>query len=136
MGLLDQVIGGLTGNSGGSSPIQSVLMNLLSGRQNDGGYAPTQAPMGTGGGLGGLLSMFQNAGLGHIAQSWINKGPNQPVSPQQLQNVFGEDRVRDMADQSGMPRESFLQQLSHHLPNVVDRLTPEGRLPDEGSISV
>jgi uncharacterized protein YidB (DUF937 family) len=137
MGLLDQVIGGLTGSSGSASPIQSVLMNILTrGQSSSGGYAPVQAPISTTGGLGGLISMFQNAGLGQLAQSWINRGSNQPVSPEQLRNVFGEDSVREMADQSGLPQESFLQQLSHHLPNVVDQLTPNGTLPDEGTISV
>ena len=42
--------------------------------------------------LGGLISQFENAGLGHIAQSWVGNGPNLPVSPQQLQNVFGQNQ--------------------------------------------
>jgi len=142
MGLLDQVIGGVTGNPGGNSPIQNILANLLGGgRSYDAPYG-RQGPYdqqprgGLLGGLSGLLSMFQNAGLGHIAQSWINDGPNQSVSPNQLQNVFGEERVQDMADQAGMPRDSLLNQLSQHLPRVVDGLTPNGRLPEEGTLSV
>jgi uncharacterized protein YidB (DUF937 family) len=91
---------------------------------------------GAGGGLGGLLSSFEQAGLGHIAQSWIGNGPNQPVSPQQLQTVFGEDQVQTMSRQSGMAPHDFLSQLSQHLPRVVDSMTPNGRLPDEGTISV
>ncbi len=88
------------------------------------------------GGLGGLLSQFQQAGLGNIAQSWIGNGANQPVSPQQLQNVFGENQVQDMANQAGMPKGDFLSQLSQHLPHAVDQMTPNGQVSDEGSMSV
>jgi uncharacterized protein YidB (DUF937 family) len=125
MALLDELLGGLTGVSG--SPFQGVLMNML-GRGNQTGSS--------GGGLGGLLSSFQQTGLGHIAQSWVGNGPNQPVSPQQLQTVFGEDQVQTMSRQSGMAPHDFLSQLSQHLPRVVDGMTPNGRMPDEGTMSV
>ena len=126
MALLDQLLGGLTGVSG--SPLQGVLMNMLGGSGNQTGA--------TGGGLGGLLSSFQQAGLGHIAESWIGNGPNQPVSPQQLQTVFGDDQVQTMAGHAGMAPHDFLSQLSQHLPRVVDGVTPNGQLPDEGTLSV
>lgn len=136
MGLLDTVLGGLMGGSGGgSSPIQSALMGMLGGGQQ-GGMASQGGMAGMGGGLGGLLSNFQQAGLGHIAQSWVGNGPNQPVSPQQLQSVFGESQVQNMASQSGMAPQDFLSQLSQHLPNVVNGMTPNGQIDDEGSRSV
>jgi uncharacterized protein YidB (DUF937 family) len=126
MGLLGQVLGGLMGGAGGSSsPMQSVLMSMLGGQQGGGM-----------GGLGSLLSQFQQAGLGHVADSWVGNGPNQPISPDQLHNVLGEDRVRSMADQAGMAPTDFLSQLSQHLPNAVNGVTPDGQLPDEGSVSV
>ena len=126
MSLLNSVLGGLTGGAGGSSsPTQSVLMSMLGGQQGGGT-----------GGLGGLLSQFQQAGLGHVADSWVGNGPNQPISPDQLHNVLGEDRVRSMADQAGMAPTDFLSQLSQHLPNAVNGVTPDGQLPDEGSVSV
>jgi uncharacterized protein YidB (DUF937 family) len=130
MGLLESVIGGLVGgNAGTSSPMGNILSGLLGGGQMGG------SGMG-GSGLGGLLQQFQNAGLGHVAQSWVGSGPNQPISPDQLQNVFGRDRVNDMAGQAGMQPGDFLSQLSRHLPAAVDGMTPSGRLPDEGSMSV
>jgi uncharacterized protein YidB (DUF937 family) len=134
MGLLDQVIGGLMGGAGGGSPIQGVLMSLLGGGQQAGNQGMGQGIAG--GGLAGMLSSFQQAGLGHVAQSWVGNGPNQPVSPQQLQTVFGTDQVQSMASQSGMASQDFLSQLSQHLPNAVNGLTPNGRLPDEGTLSV
>jgi uncharacterized protein YidB (DUF937 family) len=128
MGLIDSVLGGLFGShpEGASSPIGGILSNILQGGSSTGGYAQS----GTGGGLGGLLQQFQQAGLGHIADSWVGTGPNAPVSPGQLRDVFGQDRVRDMASQSGMPENDFLGQLAQHLPSAVDGMTPEGRLPD------
>jgi uncharacterized protein YidB (DUF937 family) len=137
MGLLDSVLGNLLGGSGGgsASPIGSVLSSMLGGQQ--GGTASTnQGALGSLGGLGGLLSQFDQAGLGHVAQSWIGNGPNQSVTPNQLQNVFGEDRVNDMANQAGMQPGDFLSQLSQHLPAAVNGMTPNGQLPDEGSVSV
>lgn len=131
MGLLDSVIGGLMGGGGGSSsPTGGVLSGLLGGGQSGGGMA------GAGGGLGGLMSQFEQGGLGHIAQSWVGNGPNQPVSPQQLQGVLGESQVQGMASQAGMQPQDFLSQLSQHLPNAVHGMTPNGCLPNEGTMSV
>ncbi len=138
MGLLDQVIGGLMGGAGGGSPMGGVLSSLLGGQGQQGGGMP--GGMGAGGmgagGVGGLVSMFEQAGLGHIAQSWVGNGPNQSVSPDQLQSVLGQDRVASMASQSGMEPQDFLSQLSQHLPNAVHGMTPNGRVPDEGTVSV
>jgi uncharacterized protein YidB (DUF937 family) len=133
MGLLDQLVGQVlapqqTGAGASSSGIGGVLMNILGGGGNQ--------TAGTGGGLGGLLSSFEQAGLGHIAQSWVGTGPNQPVSPQQLHTVFGDEQVQTMARQSGIAPHDFLSQLSQHLPRVVDGMTPNGQMPDEGTMSV
>lgn len=149
MGLLDQVIGGLMGGGGGGgSPIQGALMSMLGGgQQQQGGMGMAGQGMagqgmagqgmgGMGGGLGGLLASFQQAGLGHVAQSWVGNGPNMPVSPQQLQSVLGENQVQNMASQANMQPQDFLSQLSQHLPNAVNGMTPNGRMPDEGTVSV
>ncbi len=132
MGILDSVLGSIMGGSSGgaSSPMGGVLSGLL------GGGGQTSGIAGATGGLGGLVSQFENAGLGHVAQSWVGNGANQPVSPQQLQNVFGEQQVNGMASRAGMQPSDFLSQLSQHLPNAVHGMTPNGQLPDEGSMSV
>ncbi len=153
MGILESVIGGLMGGGGTASPMGGVLMNMLGGGgQGMGGGMMGQGMgqqgmgqqgmgggmmgQGMGGGLGGLLQSFEQAGLGHVAQSWVGNGPNQPVSPQQLQGVFGQDQVQNMASQAGMEPNDFLSQLSQHLPNAVHGMTPNGQLPDEGTVSV
>ena len=145
MGLLDSVLGGLMGGGGNASPMQGVLMNLLGGGQQGAQAGGTGAMGGAGsmagggamgGGIGGLVSAFENAGLGHIAQSWVGNGPNQPVSPQQLQGVFGQNQVQSMAGQAGMQPNDFLSQLSQHLPNAVNAMTPNGQVQNEGTVSV
>ena len=131
MALLDQIIGRVLGQpSDGtlSSGIGNVLTQLLSGGQ---GVSQNQ-----GGGIAGLIQQFRGVGLGHVANSWVGTGANQPVSPQQLRTVFGDNQVESMARQSGLPSQDFLSQLSQHLPRVVDGMTPEGRVPDEGTVSV
>lgn len=137
MGLLDSVLGSVMGDGAGgaSSPMGGVLSSLLGGG-GQAGAAGGQAMGGMGGGIGGLVSQFEQGGLGHIAQSWVGNGPNQPVSPQQLQGVFGEGQVQGMASQAGMQPQDFLSQLSQHLPNAVHAMTPNGQLPDEGSMQV
>jgi uncharacterized protein YidB (DUF937 family) len=141
MGLLDSVVGSLLGGAGGSSPMGGVLINLLGGGQSAGWGAnsPVAGSQSVGqgmpGGLGGLISAFEQAGLGHVAQSWVGNGPNQAVSPDQLQSVFGQSQVQSMAGQAGMEPHDFLSQLAQHLPNAVNSMTPDGRLP-EGTISV
>ena len=145
MGLLDQVIGGILGGTGQSgSPMQGVLTNLLAGNQTGQSQNPSNAGFGGAGvntpfggnGLSTLLTSFAVAGLGHIAQSWVSGGPNQPVSPQQLQSVLGDQQVDQMSQQAGMAPHDFLSQLSQHLPRAVDGMTPSGRVPEEGSMSV
>lgn len=136
MGLLDSVLGSLMGGGAGASfPMGGVLGSLLGGGQPGGTGAGMGSGMG-GGGLGGLMSQFQQGGLGHIADSWVGNGPNQSVSPEQLHGVLGADQVQSMASQAGRQPNDFLSQLSQHLPDAVHGMTPDGRLPDEGTMSV
>ncbi len=132
MGLLDSVIGSLMGGNSGSSPVGGILSSLLGGggQQQQGGAPVASGPMA--GGLGGLMSQFQNAGLGHIASSWMGNGPNQQVSPDQLQKVFGQQQVSQWAQQSNMQPHDLLSQLSQFLPHAVDQMTPNGQMPQGG----
>ena len=122
MSLLDSVLGGLMGGQAQQSPVAGIVSSLLRG--GAGGSA--------GGGLTGLLSQFSQAGLGNVAQSWVSTGPNQSVTPQQLQQTFGEQQVNQWAQQSNMQPHDLLSQLAHFLPQVVDRVTPQGQVPQGG----
>ena len=83
------------------------------------------------GGLGGLLEQFQKNGQGDTANSWIGRGQNRAISPQELESAVGRDNVQQLADQSGRPYMDVLSELSTSLPRHVDQLTPEGRIPTD-----
>ena len=87
------------------------------------------------GGLGDLLNQFQQKGLGDQADSWVGKGPNKQVAPGDLGNALGADQIEALTSQSGLSRDELLQGLSKFLPDVVNHLTPDGRLPDENELS-
>jgi uncharacterized protein YidB (DUF937 family) len=114
---------GAPGSEGGAGT-GSGLGGLLGGLMG-GGVAGSALS----GGLGDLLKQFEQGGLGSAANSWVGSGPNKAVSPNDLANVLGEDRIKQLSALSGMPREDLLDGLSQQLPSLVDHLTPDGRVP-------
>ena len=97
--------------------------------------APDDGAGGLLGGLGGLLDKLQKGGLGSAANSWVGSGPNQSVTPGQLGSALGPDIIKTIAQQSGISEEQITKQLSQLLPGVVDKLTPQGRLPTATELS-
>jgi len=87
------------------------------------------------GGLGDLLKQFQQNGQGDAANSWVGTGANKTIAPGDLANALGADQLDQLSSQSGLSRDELLQGLSQYLPQVVDHLTPEGRLPNETEVS-
>jgi uncharacterized protein YidB (DUF937 family) len=87
------------------------------------------------GGLGDLLNQFQQKGQGDAANSWVSNGPNKQIAPGDLANALGADQIASLAAQSGLSRDELLQGLSQYLPDVVNHLTPDGRLPNENELS-
>ena len=132
MGLLDSMIGALTGGQGGAQPgagategavLRAVIAMLANGQQ----------PGGAGvGGLGDLIGRFTQAGLGDVIGSWIGHGQNAPISGAQLSNVLGPDAIAQIAAQLGLSHADAATQLSQVLPEAVDRLTPQGQAPSDG----
>ena len=140
MGLLDNVIRtaviSLLGAklAKGRSPIMAALLMLLATKMLSKGAAtspdgPRAAPADGEGGLGSLIDRFRQGGLEDIIKSWVGTGPNKTISPSQLHQALGPDAVEDLSRESGMPKEDLLSQLSRLLPDVVDKLTPQGKLP-------
>jgi uncharacterized protein YidB (DUF937 family) len=84
---------------------------------------------GSGSNLSGLVSRAESRGLGGTVQSWIGNGPNQSIAPQQVQGLVGEDRVNELAQRAGVPHSVASAALSRLLPMIVDKLTPNGKLP-------
>jgi uncharacterized protein YidB (DUF937 family) len=117
--VLGQVLGGGQGGTGGG--IGDILGGVL-GRGAGAG--------GAGGGLGGLLEQMQRAGLGDQARSWVGTGPNMPISPEAVDQIFGHDGIEQIARQAGLTPEQTRDGLSDLLPEVVDRVTPQGDVPE------
>lgn len=142
MGLLSNVIrtaviSGLGAKlAKGRSPIVAALMMLLvskvlsKGSENKEEQAGA-APAAQSGGLSELIDKFRHGGLEDVIKSWIGTGPNRAIAPPQLQQVLGSDTVAHLERETGMPRDDLLSQLSRLLPEVIDKLTPDGKLPKE-----
>lgn len=80
------------------------------------------------GGLDGVLEKFNQAGLGNLVASWVGKGENMPISPNQITEVLGGTNIADMAAKFGLTPEMLSAQIAEHLPNVVDKMTPDGKV--------
>ncbi len=80
-------------------------------------------------GLANLQSQAQSQGLGQIVESWIGNGPNQPIAPDQVQGVIGQDMLNQLASRAGIPPAIASAALSRILPMLVDKATPNGTLP-------
>jgi uncharacterized protein YidB (DUF937 family) len=121
MGLLDSVKSVLGGGSGNKHPdLMSTVLNLVGGQS---------------GGLDGFVKQFAAKGLGDVAQSWVSTGKNLPISPDQLKSVLGSDVVKGLASKVGMDSNALTSQLSNLLPQVVDKLTPDGKIPQGDIVS-
>jgi uncharacterized protein YidB (DUF937 family) len=117
---------GLPGGGGLSDLMKGGLGGLLAG-----GAAGSILS----GGLGDLLGQLQKGGQGEVANSWVGKGENKAIAPGDLANALGADQIDAIASQAGMSRADLLQGLSQYLPDVIDHLTPDGRLPNERELS-
>ena len=85
-------------------------------------------------GLGGLIDQFQKKGLGDVVDSWVNRGTNKSVAPDQVSVALGRDVVDQLSLRTGLSRDQVVAELARMLPNVVDKLTPDGRLPTQQEI--
>ena len=129
MGLLDglagQVLGSVLGGneqgtqSGAGNMLQEILQ-MLQGQQ---------------GGLGGLVAQFQQAGLGDQVKSWISTGSNLPINADQLKAALGDDTIANIASKLGMSQGDAAGGLADLLPQIVDKLTPNGQVSEGQDLS-
>ena len=89
---------------------------------------------GEGGGLAGLVQAFQAKGLGNIVSSWVSTGANLPISAGQIREALGAERVQQLAQRIGLSPEAVGSKLAEILPTAVDKLTPDGKLPEGGAL--
>jgi uncharacterized protein YidB (DUF937 family) len=152
MGLLDEILGGLTGGlqgqgqapmgqggmgGMGGGALMALLPIVLGMLSNRGGSMGAAAPgMGGGalgggalGGLGGLLEQLTQHGYGQQANSWVGTGTNEPLPPQAWSKVLQPEQLSAIAQQAGISEDEARHGLSQLVPEVVDRLTPQGQLP-------
>jgi uncharacterized protein YidB (DUF937 family) len=87
------------------------------------------------GGLGDILKQLEQNGHGEVAKSWVGTGPNKQISPQDLEKALGTEQVNTLAQQAGLSKVALLDGLSDQLPELVDQLTPHGRVPTEAEAS-
>lgn len=120
-GSLGGGLGGMLGGQGGG------LGGMLGGGRGHGGGMP--------GGLGGLLDQFRQNGYGGHADSWVGTGQNRRLAPDELSHALGPDTIDELEQQTGMPRQQLLSELSEHLPDAVDHFTPDARLPTEQEVT-
>ena len=148
MGLFNSLGGGR--RVGGMSPVQMGVLGLLAYRalKGKGGLAGVlgtgQSPDSSDGPLSGgalgsglkdLLDRFRQSGQEDKAQSWVSTGSNKPIAPQELEQTLGEERIQWLMEQTGLPRDQLLSGLSNELPDAIDELTPEGRVPTDEELS-
>jgi uncharacterized protein YidB (DUF937 family) len=123
MGLFDdlvgKVVGAVKGSPGQEGGLAAGVMGLLTNQDT--------------GGLAGLVQTFKQQGLGDIISSWVGTGTNAPITPDQVQDVLGGDAIQQLAEKSGVSVEAAKAQLAELLPSLIDKVTPEGKIP-EGSL--
>jgi uncharacterized protein YidB (DUF937 family) len=120
MGILDGMAKGLLGKVLGGSSSQNPLMDIVFGLINN----PQT------GGLQGLIQTFKEKGLEDAISSWVSTGENQPVSGDQIQHALGGNFIQQIAQQLGSSKSEVSGGLANLLPDIVDKLTPAGKLPE------
>lgn len=119
MGLLDSLLGAVTQRGTGNQLLDGIIA-MVNNPQT--------------GGLEGLLAKFQQSGMGNLADSWVSTGKNLPISADQITQALGSDQLGSLAKGLGLSQGDVSSQLAQLLPDVVDKLTPNGQVPDSGSL--
>jgi len=121
MGLLDDMenkaVTSMLGSS--SNPLATSLLQMINNQP---------------GGLSGLVQSFHEKGLGEVASSWIGTGQNISITPDQIQHVLGSDAVKQMAAKAGISPDIASSSLASMLPSLIDKLTPNGQMPEHSNL--
>jgi len=122
MGLFDRLVGiaAQALSQGQLNGLAEQLVNTLSDPRT--------------GGIQGLVQRFQQQGLGEVISSWVGTGQNQPITAEQITNAIGSDRLEALARQLGVPPEQVSTTLTQLLPMLIDKLTPDGKIPSSSEL--
>ena len=116
-GLAGQAMSSAQSSKDGGNPLLTGVLGMLQNHE---------------GGVGGLVEKFKEKGLGDIAASWIGSGENLPITAEQLKGVLGNETLGQMASQLGVSGDQLSGQLSGLLPQIIDKLTPNGQVAGGG----
>ena len=108
MGMFDGILGGVFGAGA------TTLLNSFIEKQ---------------GGLQNIASQFEKNGFGDTMRSWISQGRNLPITADQIYQALGSDTVKNLAAKMGLPADKLAELLAQHLPQAIDKVTPDGKLP-------
>ncbi len=108
MGMFDGILGGVIGAGA------TALLNSYIEKQ---------------GGLQNVVSQFEKTGFGDTMKSWISLGQNLPITADQIRQVLGSDKVKELAATVGLPADKIAELLAQHLPQAIDKVTPDGKIP-------
>lgn len=121
MGLLDEMenkaVTSMLGNS--SNPLATSLLQMINNQP---------------GGLSGLAQSFHEKGFGGIMSSWVGTGQNLPITADQIQHVLGSEQVKELAAKAGISPDLASSSLATMLPSLIDKLTPNGQMPDHSNL--
>jgi uncharacterized protein YidB (DUF937 family) len=120
--LAEKVVGAVKGSQGQQGGLVEGVMGLLTNKET--------------GGLNGLMQSFNEKGLGDIISSWVGTGTNATITPEQVQESLGSDVIQQLAEKSGVSFEAAKAQLSELLPSLIDKVTPEGKIPEGGLLGM
>jgi uncharacterized protein YidB (DUF937 family) len=115
MGLLEKVGGAL---KGALDQVEAMSPGLISST-----LAKTKF-----GNLQGLVEQLQHGGLDEQVKSWLSSGKNLPVTAEQVRSALGSQKVKELAEQFGLPVNATLKLLAEQLPAAVDQASPDGKL--------
>lgn len=118
MGLLDDAVGALGGQGGSGNAGLGALGGLVE----------------RAGGVQGVMSKLEAAGLGDKVQSWVGTGDNKAISPEEVKRALGPEEVRGAAERAGVSEDEAATGIAGMLPQLIDRVSPDGKLPDIGPL--
>ena len=118
--LVGKVVDAVKGIQGQEGGLVEEVMGLLTNKET--------------GGITGLIEAFNQQGLGDVISSWVSTGTNAAITPEQIQEVLGSDVIQQLAEKSGPSVDAAKAQLAELLPNLIDKVTPEGKIPEGGLI--
>lgn len=110
-------------------------MSETTQQQSGLGKTLNQVKKTVGSDVGGLFTKLKNSSIAEHFQSWIGKGENKPVTPEQVTEALGNEHLAKIADQTGVTPEQAAQNIAQKLPTMVDKMTPDGQLPDQSVLA-